>query len=287
MLQRDDVLGVAIATPVKTHFPLAKMALTAGKHVLLEKPMTASSAEAQELIDLAADNKRTLMVDHTFLYTGAVQKIAELIRKQDLGTLFYIDSVRVNLGLFQKDVDVIWDLAPHDLSIVNFLLHRPPLVVRAVGQSHTDSGLADVAYVNVDYGDNVFANFHVSWLSPTKIRHMAFSGSRRMVLWNDLEEAEKIRVYDRGIEVTRVTREDQYQLQIDYRMGDVWLPRVDRTEALRDVTGHFLECCQDKATCKTGGRDGLDVVLELEAAAMSLANGGRPVTIEGNELSCQ
>lgn len=285
VLASADVEAVAVATPVRFHYPMAKAALEAGKHVLVEKPMTTSVDQARELVDLADAEKLTLMVDHTFIFTGAVEKIGQIVRQQDLGTFYYVDSVRVNLGLFQHDVNVIWDLAPHDLSIVNHVLQRRPKVVRATGQSHTDSGLADVAYVNVEYGDSICANFHVSWLAPMKIRRMVFSGSRRMVVWNDLEQAEKIRVYDRGIEITQVSKEEEYELQVGYRTGDVWLPQVDRTEALKKVTGHFVECCKTGKTPLTSGRDGLDVVLALEAGEMSLANGGRPVEIDGDKLN--
>lgn len=283
--EQPDVEAVVIAVPVRFHYELAKAALSAGKHVLIEKPMTQTSEQARELIELAAASKLTLMVDHTFIYTGAVDKITEIVRRQDLGTFYYIDSVRVNLGLFQHDVNVIWDLAPHDLSIVNHILQRQPKVVRATGQSHTDKDLPDVAYVNVEYGDSICANFHVSWLAPTKIRRMVFSGSRRMVVWNDLEAAEKIRVYDRGIELTRISKEQEYELQVGYRTGDVWLPQVAPTEALKKVAEHFVECCRTGQTPLTSGRDGLDVVVTLEAAEMSLANGGHPVAIDGEELS--
>jgi len=282
---RADVEAVVIAVPVRFHYDLAKAALSAGKHVLIEKPMTQTAEQARELVDLAEAKNLTLMVDHTFIYTGAVEKIEQIVRRQDLGTFYYIDSVRVNLGLFQHDVNVIWDLAPHDLSIVNHILQRRPKVVRATGQSHTDKDLPDVAYVNIEYGDSICANFHVSWLAPTKIRRMVFSGSRRMIVWNDLEDAEKIRVYDRGIELTRISKEQEYELQVGYRTGDVWLPNVARTEALRKVAEHFVDCCRTGKTPLTSGRDGLDVVMTLEATEMSLANAGHPVAIDGDQMS--
>jgi len=284
-LARPEVEAVIVATPVRTHHMLAKAALSAGKHVLIEKPMTYTSAEARELVELAAQRSLTLMVDHTFIYTGAVEKIIEVTSRPDFGDFFYVDSVRVNLGLFQHDVDVIWDLAPHDLSIVNRVLNRRPRVVRAVGQSHTDSGKADVAYLHVDYGDRINATFHVNWLSPTKVRRMIIAGSKQMVLWDDLEAAEKIRVYDKGIETKPIGPEDQRRLQVGYRTGDVWMPRIDPTEALQKVACHFADCCRNGKRPITSGEDGLDVVLTLEASDMSLAHGGRPVAIHDGALS--
>ena len=285
LLKSADVAAVAIATPVRFHYPMAKAALEAGKHVLLEKPMTASSTEARELVELAEERKLILMVDHTFIFTGTVEKIAEICQSDDFGEFYYVDSVRINLGLFQHDVNVIWDLAPHDLSIVNHVLGRKPEVVRAIGQSHTDSGLADVAYLNVEYGGGLAANFHVNWLSPTKIRQMIFAGSNRMIVWNDLDPAEKIRVYDKGINVKRADTEGRYALQVGYRTGDAWLPQYDRTEALKKMTGHFLDCVANGKTPITGGREGLEVVMILEASELSLANGGRPVAIEREKVS--
>jgi predicted dehydrogenase len=285
VLKLADVDAVAIATPVRFHYPIAKAALQAGKHVLLEKPMAISSAQARELIELAETKKLVLMVDHTFVYTGAVEKIAQICRSSDFGDFYYVDSVRINLGLFQHDVDVIWDLAPHDLSIVNHVLQRRPKVVRATGQSHVGGDLVDVAYVNVEYGDHITANFHVNWLSPTKIRQMIFAGSNRMIVWNDLDPAEKIRVYDKGVNVIKTDREGRYAVQVAYRMGDAWLPNCDNTEALEKMTGHFLECILQSKRPLTGGPEGLDVVMALEASELSLANGGRPVAIEGEKMA--
>ena len=282
-LDRPGLEAVVIAAPVRLHYELAKAALSAGKHVLIEKPLTQTSQQGRELVDLAGQQGVTLMVDHTFIYTGAVEKIAEIVAGVDLGEFYYVDSVRVNLGLFQEDVDVIWDLAPHDLSIVNHVLKRPPKVVRAIGHSHAAGGLVDVAYLNVEYGDNIAANFHVSWLSPTKIRRMMFSGSRRMIVWNDLDQAEKIRVYDKGVELQRVNREGKYSLKVGYRVGDAWLPQVDGTEALRKMAAHFVDCCRNGKTPATSGQDGLDVVRVLEASSLSLSNGGQAVSIEGEE----
>lgn len=284
VLRRADVEAVVVAAPVRFHYPIAKAALEAGKHVLVEKPITMNSAQARELIDLADARHLTLMVDHTFIFTGAVEKIADVARSGDFGNFYYVDSVRINLGLFQHDINVIWDLAPHDLSIVNHVLQRKPQVIRATGMCHTNSGLVDVAYLNAEYADNIGANFHVNWLSPTKVRQMIFAGSNRMIVWNDIEAAEKVRVYDRGIQVAQADREGQYITQINYRTGDAWLPKLDPTEALRKITAHFIDCYRTGREPLTSGRDGLDVVLSLEAAEMSLANGGRPVAIESGKL---
>jgi predicted dehydrogenase len=285
MLKLADVDAVAIATPVRFHYPMAKAALQAGKHVLLEKPMAISSAQARELIELAETKKLVLMVDHTFIYTGAVEKITQICRSSNFGDFYYIDSVRINLGLFQHDVNVIWDLATHDLSIVNHVLQRKPKVVRAIGQSHVESGLVDVAYVNVEYGYHITANFHINWLSPTKIRQMIFAGSNRMIVWNDLDPAEKIRVYDKGVNIKRTDVEERYAIQVGYRTGDAWLPNYDNTEALEKMTAHFLECIEQSKKPLTGGPEGLDVVMALEASELSLANGGRPVGIDGERIA--
>jgi predicted dehydrogenase len=284
VLGRADVEAVLVATPVRTHYAIARAALEAGKHVLVEKPMAMSSEEGRRLIDLAERKRLTLMVDHTFVFTGAVEKIAEICRRGDFGNFYYVDSVRINLGKFQQDVNVIWDLAPHDLSIVNHVLGRRPRTVRAFGHCHTENGLADVAYLNVEYGDNVAGNFHVNWLSPTKVRQMIFAGSNRMILWNDLDPAEKLRVYDKGIDVRRIDKEGQYAIQVGYRSGDAWLPNIDTTEALHKMVVHFLDCVATGKSPITGGREGLDVVLTLEASEMSLASGGRAVVIEGESL---
>jgi len=284
-LKLADVDAVAIATPVRFHYPMAKAALQAGKHVLLEKPMVNHIAQARELIELAEAKKLVLMVDHTFIYTGAVEKIAQICQSRDFGDFYYVDSVRINLGLFQHDVNVMWDLATHDLSIVNHLLQRKPKVVRAIGQSHVEADLVDVAYINVEYGYHIMANFHVNWLSPTKVRHMIFAGSNRMIVWNDLDPAEKIRVYDKGVNIKRTDREGQYATQVGYRTGDAWLPKCDGTEALQKMTGHFLECIQQSKKPLTGGPEGLEVVMALEASELSLAHGGRPVGIEGEKIA--
>src|SRR5712692_489520 len=223
-----EVDAVVIATPVSTHYPLVKQALERGKHVLVEKPMTQTVAEGEELAQLAEKAGLVLMVDHTFIYTGAVRKMKEILEVGEMGELHYLDSVRVNLGQFQHDIDVLWDLGPHDLSILTYLVPDSPQYVSATGADHTGSGLMDVVYLTVHFPNNFLAHFHVNWLSPVKIRQMLIGGSRRMLVYNDMEPSEKIRVYDRGIRVT--TQESIYSTLIDYRMGDVWAPKLDNRE---------------------------------------------------------
>jgi len=282
---RADLEAVAIATPVRFHYPLAKAALQAGRHVLVEKPMVMKTEQAWELIELAEARNLTLMVDHTFLFTGAVGKIHDIVSAGDLGRVYYVDSVRVNLGVFQNDVDVIWDLAPHDLSIVGYVFRAKPTRVRAVGSSHTGQEMVDVAYLHVDYDRGFSAAFHVNWLSPTKVRRMILAGSKRMILWDDLEASEKIRVYDKGIELREAGAEDRRRLRVGYRTGDAWLPRVDTTEALQKMAEHFVDCYRNGKKPICSGQDGLDVVSVLEASQLSLRSGGRAVAIEGRKLA--
>jgi len=284
LLANPELEAIAIATPVRSHFELAKTALERGKHVLIEKPMTYNSREAEELIALAASKGRTLMVDHTFLFTGAVEKMREIVKSGDLGRCYYIDSVRVNLGLFQDDVDVIWDLAPHDLSIIAYALDAHPKLVRAIGHSHAGQGMVDVAYLSVEYHEGFSAMFHASWLSPTKVRRMVVAGSKRMIVWDDMEAVEKLRVYDKGVELRQLSAEDPSKVQVEYRTGDVFVPKLEATEALRKMTTHFADCCRGKATPICGGQEGLDVVRVLEASQMSLENGSRAVAIEDGKL---
>jgi predicted dehydrogenase len=273
----DDpaVEAVAIATPVATHARLAALALEAGKHVLVEKPLATSVREAEHLVLLAKAAGRVLMVDHIFVYSPAVRKIKELINAGELGEIYYIDSVRINLGLFQSDVNVIWDLAPHDLSIVDHLLGRPPRSVAAMGSSHTGGELEDVAYLNLDFGDNLLASFHVNWLSPVKVRHLIVGGSRKGLVYNDLNPWEPIKVYDRGISVTGGPEERRGFL-VSYRTGDIWSPHVEQQEPLQNVVRHFAECVRGGMTPMTSGEAGLRVVRILEAAQRSIkAQGGR------------
>lgn len=272
-----SVDAVVIAAPVSTHYLLAKQAIEAGKHVLVEKPMTQTAAEAEELIALARRHGVVLMVDHTFIYTGAVRKMKEIIDVGELGDLHYLDSVRINLGLFQHDVDVLWDLAPHDLAILTYLIAEPPRTVSAVGADHTGAGLSDVAYMTVHFANNFIAHFHVNWLSPVKIRQMLLGGSRRMLVYNDMEPSEKVRVYDRGIRVN--TEDTIYRTLIDYRTGDMWAPKLDTREALAVECEHFIECVRFKREPWSSGEVGLQVVRLLEAARTSLAAGGAQVPV--------
>jgi predicted dehydrogenase len=289
LLANPAIEAIAIATPVRSHFALAKAALERGKHVLIEKPMTFNSREAEELIVLAASKGLMLMVDHTFLFTGAVEKMREIVRSGDLGQCYYIDSVRVNLGLFQNDVNVIWDLTPHDLSIIAHALDAHPKLVRAIGHNHARQGMGhgmvDVAYLNVEYREGFSAMFHASWLSPTKVRRMVVAGSKRMIVWDDMEAIEKLRVYDKGVELRQVSADDPSRIQVEYRTGDVYVPKLETTEALLKMTTHFADCCRGKATPICGGEKGLDVVRVLEASQMSLENGSRAVAIEDGKLA--
>ena len=275
LLRSPHIDAIAVITPVWTHFEFAKAALENGKHVFVEKPFTASSAEASQLIDLAASKKLQIMVDHTFLFTGAVRKIRQLIDEGVLGKLFYYDSSRVNLGLFQHDVNVIWDLAPHDLAIMNYLMGGEPQSVSATGQCHLN-GLEDMAYVTI-YFSSMLAHINVNWLSPVKVRTTLIGGEKKMVVWNDLEADEKVKVYDKGVELAH--GEGVYDLLVSYRSGDMWAPKVDQTEALKLEAKYFVECIEKSQTPFNDGVAGLRVVRLLEAAALSLKDRGRPVQL--------
>jgi predicted dehydrogenase len=277
LLNSPEVDAVAIITPVATHFPLAKKALERGKHVFVEKPFTRSVWEAEELIELAEKKHLKIMVDHTFLFTPAVRKIKELIDQDVLGPLYYFDSTRVNLGLFQSDVNVIWDLAPHDLSIMQYLISGKPKAVAAAGEKHVN-GKEDVAYITVYFQGNFIAHFNVNWLSPVKVRMTMIGGEKKMLVWNDVEPDEKIKVYDRG--VTKTTREGVYENLVNYRMGDVWMPRLDQTEALKLEAKYFLECIVKDENPFNDGRTGLQVVQILEATNKSLIQNGGLVYLD-------
>jgi predicted dehydrogenase len=274
LLSSPDIDAVAVITPVWTHFELAKSALRNGKHVFVEKPFTSNSAQAEELIELAARNRLQIMVDHTFLFTGAVRKIRQLIDDNTLGKLYYYDSTRVNLGLFQHDVNVLWDLAPHDLSIVDYLIGKPPEAVIATGESHLN-GLTDVAYLTAYFPNNVIAHINVNWLSPVKVRTTLIGGEKKMVVWNDLEADEKIKVYDRGVNMTN--REGVYDLLVSYRSGDMWAPKVEATEALKAELSYFVDCIDKNEVPLNDGLAGLRVVRMLEAAEESLSRKGEAV----------
>ena len=274
-----DVDAVAIATPVSTHFDLGMAALGAGKHLLVEKPLTASTEQALRLIDEAARRKRVLFVDHTFVYTGAVRKIHELIAADSLGDIYYYDSTRVNLGLFQHDVNVLWDLAVHDLAILDFILAKSPVAVSATGVSHVNGGPENTAYVTIFFDDHLIAHVHANWLAPVKVRRTLIGGSRRMILYDDLEASEKIKVYDKGITVG-VSNGEAYQLRVGYRTGDMWAPQIDISEALGVMARHFIQTIDQGILPMTGGEAGLRVVSILEAATESMAHRGRVVELE-------
>jgi predicted dehydrogenase len=276
MLLRDDVKAVAIVTPVSTHYPLALKALKAGKHVLIEKPMTARSVEAQELIQVAYERNLILMVDHTFVYTGAVRKMKELISRGDIGDVLYFDSVRVNLGLFQHDASVIWDLAPHDISIMDYLVDQKPISVSAVGIRHFN-GFEDIAYLAVHFAGHLIAHFHVNWISPVKVRKILLGGTKLMVVYDDMEPSEKVRVYDRGVDIKE--EESVYKTLVQYRTGDMFAPHIDGTEALSRMTGEFVNSIQTGKRPIADGEAGLSVVRILEAAELSMRSGGRRVEL--------
>ena len=279
-LLNDPALdAVVVATPVGTHFAIARESLLAGKHVLVEKPLTASVREAEELIDLSDRGGLTLMVDHTFVYTGAVRKIKEIVNSGELGDLLYFDSNRINLGLFQRDINVVWDLAPHDLSIMDFLIDREPEALTAIGSCHVEKGIENIAYVLLRFSNEFIAHFHFNWLSPVKIRRTLIAGSRKMILYDDIEPTEKVRVYDKGVTSNREEsdKEAAYKTLVSYRTGDVWAPKLDSTEALRYVCDEFLEAIRQARPPLTDGASGLRVVRLLEAAQESIKAGGRPV----------
>jgi len=282
LMADPELDAVAIATPVWTHFNFAKDALEAGKHVLVEKPLTASVAEAEQLIELAERSGLTLMVDHTFVYNGAVRKIKEIVQSGELGDLLYFDATRINLGLFQDDINVVWDLAPHDFSIMDFVVDGQPELLSAVGSCHIKQGIENIAYVLLKFPNELIAHFHFNWLSPVKIRHTLIAGSRKMVVYDDIEPTEKVRVYDRGV-TTRsesdVDREAAYQTLVSYRTGDVWVPKLDSTEALHYVCQEFLSAIAQSRRPLTDGQAGLRVVRLLEAAQRSIDTGGGPVRL--------
>jgi predicted dehydrogenase len=286
VLKDPRVDAVAIATPVSTHFDLALRALQAGKHVFIEKPMTSTSAQALRLIDEAERRGLVIGVDHTFVYTGAVRKMRELVESGGLGDIYYYDSVRVNLGLFQHDVNVLWDLAVHDLSIMDYVLPAQPLAVSATGVSHVAGEPENIAYLNLFFADNLIAHLHVNWLAPVKVRRTLVGGSRKMIVYDDLEPSEKIKVYDKGITVNGNGQsggngDKRYQMLVGYRAGDMWAPQLDMAEALSLELRQFVACVEARTAPLTDGHAGLRVVRILEAATQSLAERGRAIELEG------
>jgi predicted dehydrogenase len=277
LVTSPEIDAVAIVTPVSAHHELARQALEHGKHIFVEKPFTATAEQAEDLIELADRKKLVIMVDHTFLFTGAVRKMKELIDQGVLGRLYYYDSTRVNLGLFQHDVNVVWDLAPHDLSIVDHLIGLEPERVVATGQAHLN-GLEDIAYITLYFPNCVTAHINVNWLSPVKVRTTLVGGERKMLVWNDLEPTEKVKVYDKGVEL-EPNKEGIYNLLVSYRSGDMWAPRVEQTEALQLEARYFLDCVNSGQRPFNDGRAGLRVVRMLEAIQKSLKRNGEPVPV--------
>jgi predicted dehydrogenase len=276
LMSSPDIDAIAVVTPVWTHYELAKAALLNGKHIFVEKPFTSNAAQAQELIELAARRNLKIMVDHTFLFTGAVTKIKQLLDDGSLGKLYYYDSTRVNLGLFQHDVNVVWDLAPHDLSIIDHLIEQAPEALSATGQTHLN-GHEDVAYITVYFPDKVIAHINVNWLSPVKVRTTLIGGEKKMLVWNDLEVDEKIKIYDKGVKVT--SREGLYDLLVHYRSGDMWAPQIEQVEALTRELSYFVDCIANDKTPVNDGEAGLRVVRMLEAANESIRKRGAMVRL--------
>ncbi len=271
LIKSTEIDAIAVVSPVWTHYELAKAALENGKHVFVEKPFTSNTAQGEELIELAERKNLTIMVDHTFLFTGAVSKISELLDQGVLGKLYYYDSTRVNLGLFQHDINVLWDLAPHDLSIMDYLIKSSPEAVVATGQSHLN-GHEDVAYMTIYFPENVIAHINVNWLSPVKVRTTLIGGEKKMLVWNDLEADEKVKIYDKGVDVTN--QEGLYNLLVHYRSGDMWSPQVEQVEALRREMSYFVDCVSSGKKPFNDGCAGLRIVKMLEAASKSLSQKG-------------
>ena len=280
VLENPDVDAVAIATPVHTHFELAMEALRCGKHVLIEKPMASSSDEALQLMDEAERRNLVLMVDHTFVYTGAVRKIKQVVESGMLGDIYYYDSTRINLGLFQRDVDVIWDLAVHDLAIMDYVLPYTPCAVAATGINHVAGGTENIAYLTVFFEENLIAHVNVNWLSPVKIRRTLIGGSKQMVVYDDMEPSEKVKIYDKGITVSNGSTDSIYKAMVNYRSGDMYAPQLDVSEAIKVELQHFAQCVEAGATPLTGAQAGLQVVRILESASKSMRQRGKLVELD-------
>lgn len=279
-LLNDPVIdAILVATPVFFHYELAKKALLAGKDILVEKPLTSDVGQAQELVNLAEEKKRVMAVDHTFLYTGAVRKIKELVDSGEIGEIIYMDSVRINLGLFQHDVNVIWDLVPHDFSIFAHISGLTPTSVQAMGHHYGSDKQESVAYVHMEYGNNVIGHCHVNWISPVKLRQTLIGGTKKMIAYDDMEPVEKIRVYDKGIVVEDIDRQDYNKVRIDYRTGDMWAPKIDMQEALDLEAAHFVDCVRNRKTPLADGKLGLDIVRQLVACQESIKQDGKRIQL--------
>lgn len=278
VIEDPEIDAVIIATPVHSHFELALNALKNDKHVLLEKPMVSGTNQALTLIELAEKKNKVLMVDHTFLYTGSVQKMKSLIDKGEIGNIKYFDSTRINLGLFQPDVNVLWDLAPHDISILHYLVNEKPFSLNANGVSHTNNGIENIAYINVNYASGFIAHFSCSWSSPVKIRMMLIGGDKKMIVFNDIEPTEKIKVYDTGYE--HKTDEDKKNILVDYRTGDIYTPKLESKEALALMAADFVSSILNKTRPVSDFTSGLEVIKILEASQESIKNKGKEVLVK-------
>lgn len=277
LLKSPSIDAVAIVTPVSTHYELAKKALKSGKHIFVEKPFTSKSSESEELIELAEKKGLKIMVDHTFLYTGAVRKIKQLVDENTLGKLLYFDSTRVNLGLFQRDINVLWDLACHDISIMLYIMKELPSSVIATGTGHFKHDQESVAYLTFYFSSKMIAHINVNWLSPVKIRTTLIAGEKKMLVWNDIDPDEKIKIYDKGVNIN--SKEGQYKMLVDYRTGDIWVPKLEQTEALKQMAESFVGHIENGNRIVNDGYDGLQVVKLLQAANRSLKKRGESVTI--------
>jgi predicted dehydrogenase len=278
VLRDSNIDGVVIATPVSTHYPLAREALQAGKHVLVESPMATSSSQAVELIELSEKQGKTLMVDHTFIYTSAVQRIKSLIDSGEIGSLLYFDSVRISLGLVQKDINVLWDLGPHDFSIISYLCDRDAVSISATGARHLGWPFENIAYVSARFEDNLIAHFHLNWLAPVKVRRTLVGGSKKMIVYDDMETSEKVKVYDKGISMNH-DPEHRQRLLTGYRNGDVFMPNLDTTEPLQLMARDFVRAMVEKRAPISNGYAGYRVVRLLEIAQRSMTQNGRPVEL--------
>jgi predicted dehydrogenase len=277
IITSKDIDAVAIVTPVSTHYELARACLMEGKHVLIEKPMCSSVEECKDLVEIAKQKNKIIMVDHTFVYHPAIKKCKELIEAGELGdSMLYFDSVRINLGLFQHDVNVIWDLAPHDLSIMDYLIKEKPIQVSAYGRSHFNLPVEDIAYITIHFESNLTAHFHVNWLAPVKIRRTIISGSSKMLVYDDMEPSEKIKIYDKGV---TLINDSIYETLINYRTGDIWSPKLSQKEALKEEIEHFIDCILNNKKPITDGEDGLRVVRLLSAADRSIKENSSWVSV--------
>lgn len=279
LLNDADLDAIVIATPVHSHYSVAIECLKHGKHVLIEKPIASSSEEAKELIELSERNNLSLMIDHTYCYSSSVKKIKELINENVLGDILYYDSVRINLGLFQQDINVAWDLAVHDLAILFSIFKEMPLSLSATGSSHAGNGIENISYINVYYPNSMIAHIHVNWLSPLKERKVMIAGNKKMLVWDDLNPAESIKIYDTGIGIKMTTEDEKRKFMISYRTGDIFIPKIDSSEPLSLVIQEFVDSILEKRSPVTSGTDGLNVLRILEAINLSMKNNGKEIKL--------